>query len=173
MCLLFVCDKSEQPVCNTKNDFIGGHTMQLMKWNPARDIFGGRHNLDSFFDDFFYPSRKSTPGEGLWNLNPVVDIYEEQDNIVIKAELPGVAKEGITVDVKGRVLTLKGERSADNEIKEEKFYRREREYGRFERAFTLPGEVNPDSVKAEYTDGVLKISVPKPESHKPKQITVH
>jgi HSP20 family protein len=155
------------------DEFMGGYTMQLMKWNPTRDIFGLRHNLDSFFDDFFYPSRKPALSEGLWNWNPAVDIYEEQDHIVIKAELPGVPKEGITVDVKGRVLTLKGERSADNEVKEEKFYRREREYGRFERAFTLPGEVNADSVKAEYNDGVLKISVPKPESHKPKQITVH
>jgi HSP20 family protein len=147
--------------------------MQLMKWNPARDTLGCRHNLGSFFDDFFYPSRKSALDEGMWNWNPAVDIYEEQDNIVIKAELPGVPKEGIMVDVKGRVLTLKGERSADNETKEEKFYRRERMYGRFERAFTLPGEVHPDSVNAEFTDGVLKITVPKPESHKPKQITVH
>ena len=147
--------------------------MQLIKWNPARDLFGWRNNLDSFFDDFFYPSSKTAISEGMWNWNPAVDIYEEQDSIVIKAELPGVPKEGISVDVKGRVLTLKGERSADNETKEDKFYRRERVYGKFERAFTLPAEVNPDVVKAEYTDGVLKITVPKPEAHKPKQITVH
>ncbi len=147
--------------------------MELMRWRPRRGLFDWRNNFDSFFDDFFYPARKSAEGEGLWNWNPAVDIFEEQDSIVIKAELPGVSKEGISVDVKGRVLTLKGERSADNEVKEEKYYRREMCYGRFERAFTLPAEVDPDAVKAEYADGVLKIIVPKPESQQPKQITVH
>jgi HSP20 family protein len=147
--------------------------MELMRWSPMRGLFGWRNNVDSFFDDFLYPTRKSVESEGSWNWNPAVDIFEEQDKIVIKAELPGVNKEGISVDVKDRVLTLKGERSVDNEVKEEKYYRREMTYGRFERSFTLPAEVDPDAVKAEYTDGVLKIMVPKPESHKPKQITVH
>ena len=147
--------------------------MELMRWSPMRGLFGWRNNADNFFDDFFYPARKSAEGEGLWKWNPAVDIFEEQDRIVIKAELPGVSKEGISVDVKGRVLTLKGERSADNEVKEEKYYRREMTYGHFERSFTLAEDVDPDAVKAEYNDGVLKITVPKPESHKPKQITVH
>lgn len=147
--------------------------MQLMRWNPMRDLLGWRTNLDSVFDDFFYPGRRTAEKEGLWNWNPVVDIYEEQDNIVVKAEIPGVRKEDISVDVKDGVLTLKGERSVDNEAKEEKYYRRERIYGRFQRAFTLPTEVDPDNVKAEFTDGVLKITVPKPESRKPRQITVH
>ncbi len=147
--------------------------MELMRWSPMRGLFGRRNSIDNFFDAFFYPSHKAAESEGLWNWNPAVDIFEEQDNIVIKAELPGVSKEGISVDVKGRVLTLKGERSIDNEVKEEKYYRRERTYGRFERAFTLPVDADPDAVKAEYSDGVLKITVPKPESHKPRQITVH
>jgi HSP20 family protein len=147
--------------------------MELMRWSPMKGLLGWRNNLDSIFDEFFYPAPKTVESDGLWNWNPAVDIFEEQDNIVIKAELPGISKEGISVDVKGRVLTLKGERSADNEVKEEKYYRREMTYGRFERSFTLPAEVDPDAVKAEYSDGVLKITVPKPESHKPKQITVH
>jgi HSP20 family protein len=68
---------------------------------------------------------------------------------------------------------LKGERSADNEVKEDTYYRRERTYGRFERSFTLPANVDPDKIKADYSDGVLKIEVSKPEDQKPKQITVH
>jgi HSP20 family protein len=76
------------------------------------------------------------------------------------------------VDVRDRVLTLRGERSAENEDKNEKYHRRERFYGKFERSFTLPGEVDPDKIKAEYKDGVLKIEIPKPEGYKPKQITV-
>jgi HSP20 family protein len=102
-----------------------------------------------------------------------VDIYEEDDNIIVQAELPGVSKDGISVDVKDRVLTIKGERSADNEVNEDKYFRRERVYGQYKRAFTLPANVDPESVKAEYNDGVLKVLVPKPETQKPKQITVH
>jgi HSP20 family protein len=82
-------------------------------------------------------------------------------------------KESITVDVKDRILTLKGERSEDKAVNEDNYYRKERTYGRFERAFTLPAEVKTDDIKAEYKDGVLKVIVPKPEVQKPRQITVH
>jgi HSP20 family protein len=147
--------------------------MELMKWNPMRDMFSSRRLFNHFFDDFFAPSTKQWADEGLWNWNPAVDVYEEKDTLVIKAELPGVNKDNIMVDVKGRVLSLKGERSSDNEVKEDKFYRRECSYGSFERFFTLPAEVDPEKIKAEYKDGVLKIEVPKPEENKAKQITVH
>ncbi|MGD8845721.1 MAG: Hsp20/alpha crystallin family protein [Desulfobacteraceae bacterium] len=147
--------------------------MQLIKWNPARDLFSLRHNMNNLFDDFFYPSRRTTEGDGFWSWNPAVDIYEQEDNIVVKAEIPGMEKDQITVDVKDRVLTLKGERSEDREVNEERYFKRERTYGRFERAFTLPADVKTEQIKAEYKDGVLKVLVPKPEVQKPKQITVH
>jgi HSP20 family protein len=147
--------------------------MQLIKWNPSRDVFNLRNHFTSMFDDFFYPSRRAACEDGMRNWNPAVDIYEEQDAIVIQAEMPGVGKDGISVDVNGRVLSFKGERSTDNEVNEEKYFRRERVYGQYERAFTLPAEVDPEKVKAEYNDGVLKILVPKPETQKPKKITVH
>ena len=147
--------------------------MQLIKWNPARDFFSLRHNMNSLFDDFFYPTRRTVENDGMWNWNPAVDIYEEESNIVVKAEVPGMQKDQITVDVKDGVLTLKGERSENKEIKEDRYFKRERTYGRFERAFTLPADVKADEIKAEYKDGVLKVLVPKPEAEKPKQITVH
>jgi HSP20 family protein len=125
------------------------------------------------FDDFFLPHTTTEDGSMTWGWNPVVDIYDNEDNIVIKAELPGVSKKDIEIDIKDRVLTLKGERSADNEVKEDNYYRRERTYGRFERSFTIPPNVDPDKIKADYNDGVLKIEVPKPEDQKPKQISVH
>ncbi len=154
-------------------NFQGGIIMQMIKWRPMRDMMKTNHYMHNLFDDFFYPGQKLGEDQGLSNWHPVVDIYEEEDNIVVKAELPGVSKDGISVDVKDRVLTLKGERSIDNEIKEDKYFRRERSYGRFERAFTLPAEVNTETIKAEYNDGVLKISVPKPEKRKAKEITIH
>jgi HSP20 family protein len=124
------------------------------------------------FDDFFYPINRDEVELSMGNWNPVVDIYDNDDNIVIKAELPGIDKEGIEIDVKGRVLTLKGERSSENEVKDDNYYRRERTFGKFERAFTLPADVDPDKIKADYKDGVLKIDIPKPEEQKPRQITI-
>ena len=102
-----------------------------------------------------------------------MDIFDDSDKIVIKAELPGIDKKDISIDLKDRILTLKGERAADNEEKEDRYYRRERTYGKFERSFTLPTGLNPDKIKADYQDGVLKIEVPKPQEEKPKQITIH
>jgi HSP20 family protein len=125
------------------------------------------------FDNFFVPARDWLKAEHVHSWNPAVDILDKDDHIVITAELPGVDKKDLTVDVKDRVLTLKGERSSDNEDKEDNFYRRERFYGKFERSFTLPTNVDPDNIKADYKDGVLNIKVPKPEQQKPKQITVH
>ena len=147
--------------------------MELIKWNPMNEMFGFRRPFNRMFDDFFLP-RVTAEDESLtWGWNPVVDIYDNDDKIVIKAELPGVNKKDIEVDIKDRVLTLKGERKADNEVKEDNYYRRESTYGRFERSFTLPAEVDPDKVKADFKDGILKVDVPKPEHKKPKQVTVH
>jgi HSP20 family protein len=107
----------------------------------------------------------------MWN--PAVDLYEKDDYYVIKAELAGVNKEDIAIDLKDRVLTLSGKRSFENEVKQENYHRRERSYGKFQRAFTLPADVDSDKIKAEFKDGLLQIEVPKPEAQKPKQVTIH
>jgi HSP20 family protein len=124
--------------------------------------------IDEFFGDFF----NSGKGELAQGWNPKVDVFEEDDRIVMKAELPGVEKDKIAIDVDGRILTLKGERNSDTEVKEENYYRRERTFGKFQRSFTLPLETDSEKIKAEYKDGVLQLNIPKPESRKPKQITV-
>jgi HSP20 family protein len=95
-----------------------------------------------------------------------VDIYENEDSVVVKAELPGVDKKDIKVDLKDGVLTLTGERSHEKEVNEDKYYRKERAYGRFHRSFTVPAEIDPDKIKAEFKDGVLKVEIPKPEEQK-------
>ena len=105
--------------------------------------------------------------------NPVVDIYDNDDAIVIKAELPGIDKKDISIDLKDGVLTLEGERSYDNEVKEENYHRKERAYGKFHRSFRLPENVDVDNIKADYKDGILKIDIPKPEEVKPKKVEVH
>ena len=146
--------------------------MQLVKWNPMRDMFSLNNRTNNFFDDFFYPSQDVRPDKE-WNWNPRVDIYEDEGSIVLKAELPGVEKDKIVVDVKDRVLTLKGERMSDSEVKEDSYYRRERTCGSFERRFNLPDNVDPEKITADYKDGVLKVGIPKPEENKPRQISIH
>ena len=147
--------------------------MDLIRWNPAREMFTLRNRMNDLFDDFFAPVARKNDDASFWNWNPAVDIYENDDNIVIKAELPGIDKKDLAVDVKDQRLTIKGERKTENEVKEDNYYRRERTYGRFERSFTLPADVDADKVKADYTDGVLKVEIPKPAKQKPKKITVH
>jgi len=147
--------------------------MNLVKWNPRREIptLPGRFNR-LFDDPFFRIGRMADDSDlGMWN--PAVDLYEKDDHFMIKAELPGVNKDDIKIDLKDRLLTLSGERTHDNEVKEENYYRRERSYGKFQRAFTLPADVDSDKIKAEFKDGVLQIEVPKPEEKKAKQVTIH
>ncbi len=147
--------------------------MNIVRWNPSGSLFATRKPLSRLFEEFFYPMVQDNTDAGLWSWNPAADVYDKDDRFVIKAELPGVDKKDITIDLKNGVLTLKGERSYDNEVTDDKYYRKERAYGKFERSFTLPVNVDSDKIKAEYKDGVLNIEIPKPEDHKPKKITVH
>lgn len=146
--------------------------MNLVRWSPWREMATLHNRFNRLMDDpFFRTDRDSTEDMGTWY--PVVDMFENDDSFVIKAELPGMGKDDIVVDVKDRVLTLKGERNYDNEVKEENYYRRERSYGKFQRTFSLPADVDADKIKADFKDGLLKIEVPKPTEQKPKQITIH
>jgi HSP20 family protein len=145
--------------------------MDIIRWEPFSGINPFRNRMNHMFDHFFFPLKKED--ESVLSWNPVADVYEDDDNYVIRAELPGVDKENISVDVHDRMLTLKGERSADNEVKKENYHRVERSFGQFQRSFTLPEGVDPDSVDASYKDGVLEVVIPKPEDKKAKSITVH
>jgi HSP20 family protein len=147
--------------------------MNLVKWNPWREMPMLHNRINRMFDDPFFSLGRLSDEDSLGMWNPAVDLYEKDDQFIIKAELPGVNKDDIKVDLKDRVLTLSGERTYENEVKEENYYRRERSYGKFQRAFTLPADVDSEKIKAEFKDGVLQIEVPKPEDRKAKQVTVH
>jgi HSP20 family protein len=129
--------------------------------------------MNRFLDDPFFRIGRMTDDDSIGMWNPAVDLYEKDEHFVIKAELPGIDKSGIKVDLKDRVLTLSGERTSDNEVKEENYYRKERSYGKFQRSFRLPADVDPDKIKAEFKDGVLQVKVPKPEQAKSKEVTIH
>jgi HSP20 family protein len=147
--------------------------MDLIRWNPWNELVSLRERMNRVFDDSLLRSdRREDPlAMGTWS--PAVDMFEKDDQVVIKAELPGLEKKDISLDLQNGVLTLKGERKYENEVKEENYYRREMSCGKFIRSFTLPGDVDADKIKAEFQNGLLTVEVPKPEEHKPKQIPVN
>lgn len=147
--------------------------MELVRWNPRNNFWGLRGHINNVFDGLLSPALNELAEAKSWAGVPSVDIYDNDDTIVIKAEMPGLEKEDIAIDVKDGVLTLTGERKADTEVDENNYYRRERVYGSFKRRFNLPAEVNLEMIKADYTNGVLKIDIPKPEKVKPRKITIH
>ena len=140
--------------------------MSLIRWDPFREFNTLPARLGGFFGrDWDMPMSTTT-----WN--PLVDIFENDNEVVIKAELPGMNPKDIDVKLENNVLTLKGERRFEKETKEENYHRVEREFGTFSRSFALPTAVNADKVSAEYKDGVLKIVLAKKEEIKPKPIKI-
>jgi len=147
--------------------------MDLIRWNPWNELVSLRERMNRVFDDSLFRSdrRDDLMAMGTWS--PAVDMFEKDDQVVIKAELPGLEKKDISLDLTNGVLTLKGERKHENEVKEENYYRREMSCGKFIRSFSLPGDVDANKIKAEFQNGLLTVEVPKPEEHKPKQIPVN
>jgi len=146
--------------------------MTLIKWDPLRDVETLQNRINRMFEDSFGRTQAPDDEMNLCAWRPPVDIYETENGIVLAAELPGVGKEDISVEVKDNILTLKGERTANPNIKGKKFYRHERCYGTFQRSFTLQHDIQPNLIKATFKDGVLEIEIPKPDEEQPKQITV-
>jgi HSP20 family protein len=121
--------------------------------------------------DRFFEAPLSRTGEFLgWT--PAFDVYEEKDNFVVKAELPGMKKEDINVSLHDGTLIISGERKGETKGEEAEVYRSERYFGKFQRAVALPATVATDKVNAEYKDGILTITLPKSEEAKPRQIEV-
>ena len=147
--------------------------MAIVKWDPFRDVSTLQDRINRIFNESFGRSRDFDDEVSLSDWRPPVDIYETGDGIVLKIELPGVNKDDVSVEVKDNVLTLKGERLLDPEIKDEHYYRKERSFGKFNRSFSLQESIKPDLIKASFKDGVLTVEVPRPEEDKPKQVTVN
>ncbi|MBN2370058.1 MAG: Hsp20/alpha crystallin family protein [Vicinamibacteria bacterium] len=150
--------------------------MAIVKWEPFRDWLSLQERMNRLFDESFRGVSRSA-SEDDWALGgswaPAVDIYEQEGNLVLKAELPGVDPKSVDVRIENNVLTLRGERKFENEIKRENCHRIERAYGTFTRSFTLPTVVNQEKIQADYQDGVLKVVLPKRDEAKPKQITIN
>jgi HSP20 family protein len=145
---------------------------------PASTELSPWGDLDRMVEDFlgrrlrpFWPERL-WPAAGMEITTPAVDLYEEKDDIVVKAELPGLEKDQIEVNLSGNRLTIKGEKKQEEEVKKEGYYRSERSYGSFVRTLELPTEVQTDKVKAAFKNGILEIRLPKSEEAKKKETKV-
>ncbi len=146
--------------------------MALIRWDPFREMSALQERMNRLFSDVRAqaPVRGEEIVQGAWI--PAVDIFETNEAIVLKAELPGITAQDISVEVKDNTLTLKGEKKFEKEVKEENYHRVERSCGSFQRAFTLPGTIHQEKVKAKFKDGILEITLPKVEEAKPKQVKV-
>ena len=145
--------------------------MALVKYNPLRELRGMQEQMNRLLNiSWNHDLAGEDIKEGLWQ--PSVDIYETEDAIVIKAELPDVDQKDIEVRIEDNTLLLKGERKHEGEVKKENYHRIERYFGSFQRSFSLPTNIQQDNVSASCDKGVLTITLPKKEDNKPKQIKV-
>lgn len=145
--------------------------MQLTRWNPRLRRGFQSNFLPTLMDDFFYPLNRRD-SVSFNSAMPSVDIYEKDDKVYFEVEVPGFDKENLNVDVKGKVITLSGEKKEETEEKGES-YRRERKYGSFERSFQLGFEAGDDAVEAKYENGILTVTITKPVEQQKKKIEIH
>ena len=148
--------------------------MAIKRWEPAK-------SMEKFLEDMF---EENVPSRFLrrfprfkWmteveTVCPAVDMFDKADEVVVKAEVPGIDKKNIKISVSGNMLTIKGEMKKEEEVKEEDYYYSERSYGSFSRSLTLPAKVVEGKISAEFKDGILEVHLPKVAESKPKEIKV-
>jgi HSP20 family protein len=143
----------------------------ITRWDPFREFVTLQDRMNRLFRDSYGEGRE----EALTTTTfaPPVDVYEDEQNVTLKIEVPGIDEKDIDVRIENNTLTVHGERKFEKEEKEENYRRVERQYGSFTRTFTLPQTVDQESVKADYDKGVLKIQLAKKAEAKPKQIKVN
>src|SRR5579862_5513746 len=143
----------------------------LTRWDPYREFSSVQDRLNRLFNASFNEGRDESLATS--SFAPAVDVYEDEHNIALKIEVPGIDEKDIDVRIENNTLTVHGERKFEKEEKEENFRRVERQYGSFTRSFTLPTTVDAEKVSATYDKGILKISLAKKAEAKPKQIKVN
>lgn len=141
------------------------------EWDPFRDLLELQQQTNQLFDASLESLPERLSREAQWC--PSLDVSEDKENIVLKADLPGVKQSDIDISVTGNLITIKGERKSEEETKEKKMHRVERFYGTFMRSLSLPDYADTSKISAEYKEGVLEVVIPKTEKAKPRQIKVN
>ena len=144
--------------------------MAIVRYNPFRELRTMQEQMNRLLDMAWNKEAGEELKEGIWQ--PPVDIYEDEESVVIKAEVPDIDQKDIEVRIEDNTLTLKGERKLDQSVRKDNYHRVERYYGAFQRSFSIPPNIDQDKVKATCDRGVLTVILPKKAEKKPKQITV-
>ena len=151
-------------------------TEEMTRWNGEFPAFRGlqslQHDMSRIFDEFFRGDVLAYDSFFSREWNPAVDVVENKDNYVLKAELPGMNKDDVKITLENNILTIRGEKKNELESKEGKYQRIERNYGSFKRSFSLPGSIKVNDIDAQYQDGILTLTIPKAEDERPKIIDV-
>lgn len=140
----------------------------LSRWEPVSEIMTLREAMNQLFNDAYTRPMSS----GSMSVRPAIDLYQDNDNVVVKAAMPGLKAEDVEISITGDVLTLRGEYKQESEKKEATYHMREQHYGSFERAIQLPTDVQCDKAQADFEDGILSITLPKAERVKPRKIDI-
>ena len=138
----------------------------VVRWDPYRDITALRDEMNRLFTR----SLGESAGGSAWT--PAMDIFDTEDAVVLKAELPGLSADDIDIEIDDNVLTVKGERRFEDTVEEGRYYRLERAYGSFQRTVTLPQGVKSEEISADFENGVLHVRIPKADEVKPRKIDV-
>ena len=142
----------------------------IVRWEPFRELTSLRDAMDRMFEEGFW--RPPVPFGGWGEGSLALDMYETEDVVVVKTAIPGMKAEDLNVSVTGNSLTIRAESTQEEEVKRERYLRRERRQGTFARSVTLPSGLQADRAQADYTDGILTLTFPKAEEIKPKSIKV-
>lgn len=143
--------------------------MALIRWEPAREVASLQGEMNRLFNTFFETPGSTGPGR---HWVPPMDLVEEPEHFVLRADLPGLDEKDVTIEVEGDVLTLSGERKVEHQEEGEGYYRLERSTGTFRRTLHLPQGVDAEGIEASFDRGVLELRIPKPEEHKPRRIEI-
>lgn len=145
--------------------------MALIRWEPARELQSVQQEMNRLFGTFFdSPTGAGNGRTRRWV--PALDLVEEGDHYVLRADLPGVSEKDVAVEFEHNVLRISGERKSEHEERKEGYYRVERASGSFARSLRLPDGIDPDSIEASFENGVLEVRVPKPAAHKPTRVQI-
>ncbi|OGD23162.1 MAG: molecular chaperone [Candidatus Aminicenantes bacterium RBG_13_59_9] len=144
--------------------------MAIIRWDPFRDMMTLREKMNRLFEDQFAGREDKDIVQGTWT--PSVDIFENESELVLTAELPGVKEDDLEIKVEDNTLSISGERKFEKETKEENYHRIERSYGSFYRSFTLPNFIDHEKIKAEHDNGLLRVTMPKKPELKARKVRV-
>ncbi|MCD6358522.1 MAG: Hsp20/alpha crystallin family protein [Dehalococcoidia bacterium] len=145
--------------------------MSIVRWEPLAEMVGLRREMDRLFGDSFVNPYQTMGTMGEHMAIPL-DVYQTADEVVVKACLPGVKPEDVDISISGDTLTIKGETSVEEEIKEEDYFCQEQKYGTFRRSVVLPTNLKTSDAEAAFDNGILVLTIPRAEEEKPKTIKI-